>query len=193
MKTINLLPWREDLRKRRQKEFAAMAVAAVIAMLGVVLVVHWDFNGRIEFQQKRNTYLKEQISVLDRKIAKIKDIETEKQNLLARMEIIQALQLSRPEIVHVFDDLVGTLPEGLYYTDVRQRGRDLEVRGVAQSNARVSSLMRNLDGSEWLQDPALVEIKKRAQNPNEIGRLSDFGLRFKQAKPVPIDADGEDG
>ncbi|MEM7251533.1 MAG: PilN domain-containing protein [Pseudomonadota bacterium] len=192
MKTINLLPWREELRKRRQKEFAILAGVAVVAMVGVILAVHWEFNNRVKFQQKRNTYLQEQIAVLDQKIKKIKDIEAEKENLLARMEIIQALQLSRPEIVHLFDELVGTMPEGLYYTDVRQVDRDLEVKGVAQSNARVSSLMRNLDGSDWLEKPALVEIKKRPERPGENGRLSDFGLRFKQTKQSDESTDEEE-
>jgi type IV pilus assembly protein PilN len=179
---INLLPWREELRRRRQKDFLTFVIVAVVGMLGVVGVVHWEINNRVEFQQTRNDYLKEQIAVLDTKIKEIKDLEKEKQDLLARMEIIEALQTSRPEIVHLMDELVKTLPEGVYYTEVKQIGRNLDLKGVAQSNARVSSLMRNVDKSDWLERPNLVEIRKLPPVGTDPSRFSAFSLQIQQKK-----------
>lgn len=193
MANINLLPWREDLRQRRQKEFYTVIVVAIAAMLAVVFAVHWEFDNRIDFQTARNTYLTDQIKILDEKIRQIKDIEAEKESLLARMEIIEELQSSRPEIVHLMDELVVTLPEGVYYTAVKQVGRNLDVQGVAQSNARVSSLMRRVDASEWLDRPNLVEIRKLPQRDGEPPKFSAFSLRFQQSKPKSEeDADGKE-
>jgi len=183
MATINLLPWREELRNRRQKEFITMIVIAIVAMVGVVGGVHWEFGNRIEFQQTRNQFLTDQIAALDIKIKQIKDIEEEKQNLLARMEIIEELQSSRPEIVHLMDEVVTTLPEGVYYTAIKQVARNLDVKGVAQSNARVSSLMRNIDKSQWLENPNLVEIRKLKSSEKAQQRFSEFSLQFQQKKP----------
>lgn len=182
MPHINLLPWREELRQRRQKEFAVMAGIAVMAMAGVVAAVHLYFVNKIEFQQQRNTYIEGQIAQLDKKIEAIKGLEEEKQRLLARMEIIQQLQASRPEVVHLFDELVRTLPEGIYFNKVAQDGRNLAIEGMAQSNARVSSLMRNLDASAWLENPALVEIRAQNKGSNDFSRLSKFTLRINQTK-----------
>jgi len=184
MATINLLPWREERRVRRKTEFIALVAAAAILMAGVVAGVHWLISEEIQFQQKRNRYLLDQIAVLDRKIKAIKDIEKEKNNLLERMRIIEQLQSSRPEIVRLMDQLVGTLPEGVYYTEIKQKGRHLEVKGVAQSNARVSSFMRNIDKSEWIEMPNLVEIR-RANS-----RFAAFSLQFKQK--APKSDEGED-
>lgn len=191
MANINLLPWREELRRRRQKEFVTLVVVAVIAMLGVVAGVHWEFGQRKEHQDRRNQYLKDEIAILDNKIKKIKDIEQEKSNLIARMEIIEQLQSSRPEIVHLMDELVKTLPEGVYYTQIKQSGRNLDVQGVAQSNARVSSLMRNVDKSEWLTQPNLIEIRKLPERQGEASRFSAFSLQFRQRNPAQDEKDGE--
>ncbi len=192
MPNINLLPWREELRKRRQKKFVASALTAVAAMAGIVIAVHMFFQQKISFQEKRNAYLSEEIAKLDGKIAEIKDLDKEKQRLLARMEIIQQLQSSRPEVVHMVDELVTTLPDGVYYTKVAQRNRTLSMEGIAQSNARVSSLMRRLDASEWLTNPFLVEIKADSKGSDDIFRLSTFSLRVNQAQPQKAsDADDE--
>jgi len=180
MPHINLLPWREELRRQRQKEFGLRVVLAVIAMLGVVALVHVQYNRMIEFQEERNAYLEEEIAKLDKKIEEIQDLDRERERLLARMRIIQELQASRPEIVHLFDELVATLPDGVYYKKIAQQGRSLTLEGIAQSNARVSSLMRNLDGSDWLADPNLIEIKaEQKEGPEEL-RLSSFALQVKQ-------------
>ena len=184
MATINLLPWREELRVRRQKDFIMVIAIAVILMGGVVAGVHWVISEEIAFQKKRNQYLLNQIALVDRKIKAIKNVEKEKNSLLERMRIIEQLQSSRPEIVHLIDELVGTLPEGVYYTQIKQADRGLDVRGVAQSNARVSSFMRKIDKSAWVERPNLVEIRRlKAPAGDNASRFAEFSLRFEQRKP----------
>lgn len=192
MPRINLLPWREELRTRRQKEFAVTSLVAVVLTAAAAFAVHVEINNRIEFQQQRNQFLEQQTAALDKKIEEIKTLETEKSRLLARMQIIERLQTSRPEIVHLFDEFSQTVPDGVYYTRITQRGRNFNITGVAQSNARVSSLMRNLNDSTWLANPALVEIKARNQpGENEALRLSDFGMNVGQR--APAGAPGDEG
>jgi len=180
MPRINLLPWREELRKRQQKEFGLTALSAAVVAAVLVVGVHVEINNRIDFQRERNSYLEQQIGGLDKKIKEIEDLENEKKRLLARMQIIEQLQTSRPEIVHLFDEFVETLPEGVYYTRITQKGSGFNVVGVAQSNARVSSLMRNLDDSKFLTEPSLVEIKARKGSANLQLRLSDFSMNVSQ-------------
>lgn len=184
MPHINLLPWREELRKRRQKEFGMVALVAMLLMGGVVAGVHFFFQQHIDHQEKRNKFLNQQISKLDKKIEEIQDLEREKERLLARMEIIQKLQTSRPEIVHVLDNLVETLPEGVFYTTITQKARTFQLKGTAQSNARVSSLMRSLEDSQWFENPNLVEIKANNKEISESTtiKLSDFSLTVTQSQ-----------
>jgi type IV pilus assembly protein PilN len=197
MPHINLLPWREDLRKRRNKEFGVLALVTVLFMGGVVAGVDWHFKQRIEFQTQRNVFLETQIAALDKKIKEIQDLDREKERLLARMRIIQQLQSSRPESVHVIDSIVKTLPEGVFYTAIKQTGRAINMIGIAQSNARVSSLMRQLDSSEWFENPNLIEIKAINQ-PTAAGsattaiKLSNFNLNVTQSqKKKPEDEAGD--
>lgn len=188
MPQINLLPWREELRKRRLKEFLIVGAVAMMLAAGAVVGVHLYYEGRIEFQVKRNALLKDEIVKLDKKIAEIKEIEREKELLLARMRIIEQLQTSRPEIVKVMDQLVKTLPEGVFYTSIAQKGRSFNLDGVAQSNARVSSLMRSLDDSQEFTNPVLLEIK--AQNaPSNLRdvRLASFKLRVSQKAAAELE------
>ena len=188
MSQINLLPWREELRKRRQKEFGITALVAVVLMLAVVGGVHWHYQNRIGFQKERNAFLDKQIKQLDARIKEIRDLKKQRERLLARTEKIQQLQSGRPEIVHLVDELVKTLPEGVYYTKVVQKGARLSLEGVAQSNARVSSLMRRLDASEWMQDPKLLQIVAAGKGGANTIRNSTFKLNIKQtkkAKPKP--------
>lgn len=188
MPRINLLPWREELRKRQQKEFGLTALAAVVLAVLAMVAVHFEMQARIDFQRERNAYLEQQSAALDRKIKEIQDLEAEKRRLLARMQIIEQLQSSRPEIVHLFDEFVETLPEGVFYTTLAQRGPNFSIVGVAQSNARVSSLMRNLDSSEFLGEPSLVEIKARntREEASAAGmRLSDFAMNVAKKKKKP--------
>lgn len=179
MPKINLLPWRDELRKRREKEFIITAVIAALLMGGVVLGVHLHYESRIAYQQQRNKFIELEIAALDKKIAEIAELKKERDNLIARTKVIQDLQSGRPEIVHVFDELVKTLPDGVYYTKVAQKGRALNLQGIAQSNARVASLMRSLDASKWFTNPALVEIKDDTAK-NESVRTSSFILDVKQ-------------
>jgi len=161
MPRINLLPWRAELRaQRRNQFFVAMGGAAVLA--GVLLLAsYFVFDGMIGGQRDRNEFLKAEIAALDKQIEEILELENSKSRLLARMEIIEQLQRSRPGIVHVFDELVTAMPEGVFLKSVKQTGRRIEMVGVAESNTRVSALMRNIDDSEWLTKPDLevVEVK----------------------------------
>ncbi len=181
MPHINLLPWRDDLRKRREKEFIVTAVIAALMMGGVVLGVHLYYESRIAYQNQRNTFIEAEISGLDKKIKEIENLKKERDRLIARTKVIQDLQAGRPEIVHVFDELVTTLPDGVYYTKVSQKGRRLNLTGVAQSNARVSSLMRSLNTSTWFDNSELVEITASDQKDTGV-RLSKFILKVGQEK-----------
>lgn len=180
MPRINLLPWRDEQRKRREKEFIVTAVIAALLMGGVVLGVHLHYESRIAYQDQRNTFIETEITSLDKKIKEIEDLKKERDRLIARTQVIQDLQAGRPEIVHVFDELVTTLPDGVYYTKVAQKGRGINLQGVAQSNARVASLMRSLGKSTWFNNPALIEIKDNPQKETSV-RLSSFILNVGQA------------
>lgn len=158
MPRINLLPWREELRKERQKTFYISIAAALVVGALVVGLANFVVGKQIDNQIARNKFLKDEIAELDKSIEKINGIERQKERLLARMDIIEQLQQSRPEVVHLFDELVRTLPDGTYYTDVTQTGRSIQLSGVAQSSTRVSSLMRNLDGGQWIGNPVLGKI-----------------------------------
>ncbi|HET7921726.1 MAG TPA: PilN domain-containing protein [Gammaproteobacteria bacterium] len=160
MPRINLLPWREERRKQRQQAFnMLLGVVVGIAAL-VVLSMYGLASAAISGQEARNAYLKQQIDGLDKEIAQIKELQDTKQQLLARMQIIEELQQARPTEVHVFDQLVKTLPPGVYLTHVVQRGDGLTMNGIAESSARVSAYMRNIDDSMWLGDPNLQVVQK---------------------------------
>ena len=159
MPRINLLPWREEERKRRQKEFGLAAAGAVLAGVAVTMLTLLAYNQMISNQQARNERLTDEIAELQKSIEEIDGLERQKERLLARMEIIEQLQKSRPEIVHLFDEVARELPEGVHLTGVRQTGKRIEVRGVAQSSTRVSALMRQFDASEWLTDPQVERVE----------------------------------
>jgi type IV pilus assembly protein PilN len=177
MARINLLPWREAERKRRQQDFGVAAGVSLGVALLLALATHLHVEGMIEAQQGRNQFLQTEIAALDVKIKKIKDLETTKASLIARMNIIQQLQESRPEVVHLFDELVVTIPDGVYLTRVEQTGRSVIVDGQAQSNARVSALMRNIEASPWVGSPSLQLIENKDQTGTGLSR---FRLRFDQ-------------
>jgi type IV pilus assembly protein PilN len=191
MPRINLLPWREAERKRRRQEFLLSIGAAIATAALVTLVGRWQMSAAIDHQVGRNQILSDEIAELDQQITEIEGLEKQKSRLLARMEIIETLQRSRPEIVHIFDELVRVLPEGVYLTYLKQSGNSFEIRGVAQSSTRVSALMRNIDSSEWLADPALriVESKDR-----DGGKGADFTLFATQrSRATPEEAGAADG
>ena len=188
MAHINLLPWREELRKQKQREFGLMAVGAVVIAGMVVLLSHLHVDGMIENQNQRNAFLQAEISELNKRIGRIQQLEKMKQDLLARMTVIQELQSSRPESVHLLDELVRTIPDGVYLNKFSQRDRGLTMEGAAQSNARVSDYMRNIDTSEWFTGPRLGLIKTTEVNRR---RIANFSLRGSQKRPKPLH-DGEE-
>jgi type IV pilus assembly protein PilN len=181
MSRINLLPWREERRKELQTQFfMTIGIAALIAA-AIWGFVHFYHTQLIEQQIARNTYLEQQISLLDKKIKEIEELEKEKERLLSRMRAIEQLQGNRPLIVRFFDELVNSLPEGVSVKSINQKEQAITITGVAQSNARVSSFMRNLDSSEWLENPQLDIIQ--TQDLKDGVNLSNFTLRFAQVIP----------
>jgi type IV pilus assembly protein PilN len=188
MPRINLLPWREGQRKERKLAFlVALGVAALAA--GVAsFAAYLLYGSMIESQEHRNQQLRVEIKTLDKQIEEINNLEVAKQKFIARMEIIEKLQRSRPEIVHVFDEIVRTLPEGVYLTGVKQTDKRLKFDGVAQSSTRVSSFMRNLDGSQWLRNPELEVV----QTSKTSGPGSSFTLTADQVTTAaPGDSAGK--
>jgi len=181
MARINLLPWREELRKKQQQDFATGIGAAVLFTALLLLLVYMYIEGLKEHQTSRNQLIKNEISVLDKKIAEIKDIEDKKNKLLTKIDVIQKLQESRPEIVHLFDELPKTTPDGVYLTKFVQLDDKLTIDGKAESNARVSAFMRAIDASPWLNTPVLSVIKGQGKND---GQMNDFSMTAKQGKAV---------
>jgi len=177
MTCINLLPWRETRRKEQQRQFFSIAGGAAVLMAMIVLYIHIHVSGLIELQSQRNKFLEEEIVKVEAKIVEIKTIESKKEQLLARMGIIQQLQTRRPAIVHLFDELAKAVPSGMYLTNVSQQGKMLVIEGVAQSNARVSAFMRNLDASDWFNNPRLEVIEA---NSKDLVRTSNFKLAVNQ-------------
>jgi type IV pilus assembly protein PilN len=180
MGQINLLPWREERRREKTAEFATFT--GIVALFAIVIVFAARFHiGNIEdYHKKRNDYLKTQIDILNTKLQEIKNLEEEKANLLARMNVIQELQRSRPEIVHLFEELVTTIPEGVWLQDIKQTEKTLSIEGRAESNARVSAYMRNLDASAWLKNPTLEVIEA-----DKNDRIAKFKLRLQQESLIP--------
>lgn len=148
MAQINLLPWRDERRQEQRKEF--LTVLALVLALGVGLVLLADrvVNGQIEYQKSRNNYLTENIKVLDKMVAEIADLQRKRNQLIDRMRVIQELQGNRPIIVRVLDQIVRTVPDGVFYTSLGSRANTISISGIAESNNRVSSLMRRLDASD---------------------------------------------
>src|SRR5689334_23078244 len=159
MPRINLLPWREEQRKERKLGFMVALGGGTVAALVAMGATYMMFGSMIDAQDQRNERLREEIKFLDKQIEEINNLESSKQKFIARMEIIEKLQRSRPEIVHLFDEIVRQLPEGVYLTGVHQHDKRLKFEGVAQSSTRVSSFMRNIDGSEWLRNPELEVVQ----------------------------------
>jgi len=159
MPQINLLPWRQELRKEQQRQFFTIMIMSLALMLLIVLASHLQINRMISTQESRNSLLSNVIKGVDTQLTEIKNLETEKQRLLDRMKIIQQLQRDRPEVVRLFDDLARTVPNGIYLKQVNQQASGLAIEGIAQSNARVSSFMRNLDSAKSMYNPNLTVIK----------------------------------
>lgn len=189
MARINLLPWRAERRKQRQKEFGIMlGVAAGAAMLISLLIIMF-YNGQIGGQTERNQYLQSQIDEVKRANSEIQTLEDKKAKLLARKEIIEKLQADRATMVHLFDSLVRTIPDGVMLTAIKQDDQVLTLDGRAQSNARVSTYLRNLEGAGWLTSPELAKIEAQG---TDKGLPYVFNLKVRLANPnAPVDSDGD--
>jgi len=193
MAKINLLPWREELRKQKTQEFGVL-MAGFALFAGIVFgIAHLYHVSLINYHNTRNDYLDGQIKQLDKKIEEIQRLEREKERLIARMRAIEQLQRNRPLIVRFFDELIAKLPEGVSVLSITQEGENITINGEAQSNARVSSFMRNLEVDDgdakqnWLKDPKLDIIQGKTESGQ---RISAFKLRFRQVIPKTDEEDG---
>ncbi|MAE23371.1 pilus assembly protein PilN [Pseudomonas indoloxydans] len=181
MARINLLPWREQLREERKQRFLVSLVGVLVVAAGLVFLGDQFLSAAISNQNARNDFIKKEIAVLDARIKEISELRARRQQLLERMKIIQDLQGNRPIIGRVFDQLVRTLPDGVYFTSVKMVGNSIAIIGVAESNNRVSNLMRNLDASEWLTAPNLTEVK--AVTAGALDQENVFQLTVQQTQP----------
>ena len=180
MARINLLPWRAERRKSRQKEFAGMLGLSALAGVLVAFLIVSFYNGRIGGQTERNDFLRGEITKVDGQIKEIEQLDQKKSKLLARKEVIEQLQSNRSQMVHLFDSLVRTIPDGVTLTAIKQEGDILTLSGRSQSNARVSTYMRNLESSGWMTNPDLNIIEAKEGNP---GLPYEFNLKVKLANP----------
>lgn len=180
MPRINLLPWREAERKKRQRDFGVAMAGAVVFAAICLMATMFVYNQMIDNQKARNDRLTAEIAELEKSIAEIDGLERQKERLLARMEIIDQLQMSRPEIVHLFDEMARQMPEGVYLKNIQQTGSSVEIRGIAQSSTRVSALMRQIDQSEWMADP---EVERVETTTDGGARQAEFIVKLKQVHP----------
>lgn len=181
---INLLPWREELRKEQDRQLFVLAAVAWALMGVVVGYGHFHMTGRIDAQKARNNFLKKQISKLDKQIKEIRNIKKQRAALVARMNVIYKLQADRTNLVYVMDGLVQTIPEGVYYTNLTKKGDRINIKGIAQSNARVSALMRNFEVSPWFKNPDLAVINVRGSGGS---RVSAFRMTVQQGSGTKKD------
>jgi len=182
---INLLPHREQARQARQRQFVSMSIGLAIMGLALIALGWVVLNSQIENQEGRNTLLKTEIAKLDEQIKEIDKLREQTQALLARKQVVETLQANRTEAVHILDQLVRQLPDGIYLKSVRQTGPRIQLVGYAQSSARVSTLMRNLDASPWLTQPELVEIKLVPSPIAKDLRINEFTLNAKMKQLAP--------
>jgi type IV pilus assembly protein PilN len=211
MPRINLLPWRETLKKERELRFSILTGASLVLTALIVLAVHMYMAGLISFQQERNTFIEAEIKLVEAQIEEIKQVEEEKRRLIDRMNAIQGLETGRPNVVHLFDEVVKTVPDGVFYTGMKQEGDKLTFNGFAQSDARVSSLMTNIEklcdeGEErkraetkqfsrcWMKEPRIQVIRAEERDSSTKGgqtankrSVSAFTLNVTQAVPPSAD------
>ena len=190
MTEINLLPWREENRQEQKKNFVVMLVMVCVFAAAIVGLIHFQMQGKIDYQLARNQFLSDEIATVDKQILEIRELQKVRRSLIERMEVIQDLQGSRPSIVHLFTEIVSTVPNGVYLQSLAQTGNNLVIKGEAESNARVSTYMRNLQASAWLKDPNLTVIEIEDKTVN---RISTFMLTVKQTSPNATDEANDDG
>lgn len=191
MPQINLLPWRETLKKERQTRF--MIIAAIAVGITVLLWVgtYVYIEDRISYQEQRNSYLKQEITLVEQQLKEIEELKDKKTRLIERMNVIQKLQANRPQVVHLFDEIVKRIPQGVYFTEMAQKGNIITLSGIAQSDARVSSLMTNIEKSEWLKSPEIVIIdaeNTKGEQGQTQRSISKFQLKITLTMPK-----GEEG
>lgn len=189
---INLLPHREQKRKERRQQFYALIGLMAALGLAIAVLVHTFMSGAIDRQEARNSFLKAEIAALDKEIAEIKRLREQIDALLARKQVIESLQTHRSEVVRLFNEMAGQMPEGVYLTTVKQTGQKVLITGYAQSNARVSMLMRNLDGSPFLADPQLVETKAAIVGKRRVSEYS-LAVTLEQPKAGEAESDKDGG
>ena len=190
MTRINLLPWREEHRQEQKKQFLVMTVAVCVLAAAIVGLIHFQMQSKIDYQQSRNNFLTNSIAEVDEEIKEIQELQKVRRSLIERMDVIQDLQGSRPSIVHLFTEIVSTVPNGVYLQSLNQTGGNLLINGEAESNARVSTYMRNLQASAWLKDPNLTVIEIEDKTVN---RVSTFTLTVKQTSPNATEEKDDDG
>jgi type IV pilus assembly protein PilN len=190
MPRINLLPWRTELRQRRKKEFLVALAGTFLVAAGSVYLSKLTVQGWTTQQQGRNEILRGEIAEINKQITEIDGLRAQRERLLARMEVIDQLQRSRPEIVHLFDELVNAMPEGVSLVEVVQRGDRVELQGVAQSSTRVSALMRNIADSDWLREPGLDIVEAVTRG---VDRNSQFKLFAQQVSMVTPEGEPAEG
>ena len=190
MSRINLLPWRAERRKQRQKEFGVMVGIAAAAGVALWFLVNMYYNAQIDGQNERNAFLQQQIEEVKKQNAEIDNLESQRARLLARKAVIEELQGNRSQMVHLFDQLVRTIPDGVLLTSLKQEGQTLTLEGRSQSNARVSTYMRSLDGSGWMTSPQLSVIEARDGVP---GLPYAFTLSVQLSTPAAKEAAAAEG
>lgn len=190
MSRINLLPWRAERRKQRQKEFGVMVGIAAAAGVALWFLVNMYYNAQIDGQSERNAFLQQQIAAVDTQITEIDALESQRARLLARKAVIEELQGNRSQMVHLFDQLVRTIPDGVLLTSLKQEGQTLTLEGRSQSNARVSTYMRSLDGSGWMTSPQLSVIEAQDGVP---GLPYAFTLSVQLSTPAAKEAAAAEG
>jgi type IV pilus assembly protein PilN len=188
MARINLLPWREQQREERKKRFLVALAGVLVVGIGAILLADQYFSSAISHQNARNQFIKTEIVQLDARIKEISELKARRKQLLERMKIIQDLQGNRPIIGRIFDQLARTLPDGVYFSEVKMVGQSISISGAAESNNRVSDLLRNLDASDWLESPSLTEVK--ANSASGVDQSNTFQLTVRQTQPA-VDSDGK--
>lgn len=181
MARINLLPWREQLREERKQRFLVAMGGTLIIAAGLIFLGGQYLDSAMKQQNARNEFIKKEIAVLDARIKEISELKERRAQLLERMKIIQDLQGNRPISGRIFDQMVRTLPDGVFFTELKRTDKSIAIVGAAESNNRVSSLMRNLDASEWLMAPNLTEVK--AVTAGAVDQANVFQLTVKQVQP----------
>lgn len=176
MAHINLLPWRERLREERKREFFSVIVGVIVIAAGLLFLVDRYFNNGINTQSARNDFVRSEIAILDERVAEINQLRQQKEDIQARMNVITDLQGTRPVIVRIFDELVKTLPDGVYYSIVTRVDNSIEIEGVSESYSRITELLRRLEDSEWFQETDLDAVQ--ALNNNSPTEEFEFTLRL---------------